>query len=97
MLIFIIACLWIALALAVGVMASGRGRKGFGWTILACLISPALAGIFLLAIADLSPHAQRPVQAAHVECPECGGRILRQARVCMHCRAELATSWNRDS
>lgn len=84
MLIFIIF-LWIALALVVGVMASGRGRKGFGWTILACLISPMLAGIFLLVIADLSPHARQAVPATHIDCPTCGKRILREARVCRHC------------
>ncbi|MNT29740.1 hypothetical protein D3C86_867190 [compost metagenome] len=87
----IIIFLWIALAMVVGVLASGRGRKGFGWTILACLISPPLAAIFLLTIADLSPHAERPVLATHIECPECEGRILREARVCMHCGATIAT------
>ena len=85
----IIIFLWIVLALVVGVLASGRGRNGFGWTMLACLISPLLAGIFLLVIADRSPHARQPVPETHTECPECGGRVLVEARVCRHCGAKI--------
>ncbi|WMD21538.1 hypothetical protein RAS12_03965 [Achromobacter seleniivolatilans] len=83
---------WIVLALVVGVMASGRGRKGFGWTILACLISPPLAGIFLMVIADRSPHARQPILPTHIECPKCGGRVLRDARVCRHCGGEVTAA-----
>lgn len=82
---FLLIFFWIALAIAVGVLATGRGRKGFGWTVLACLISPPLAGLFLMVIADRSPHASQPVPATHIDCPHCGKRILREARVCRHC------------
>ncbi|MEN4917883.1 hypothetical protein ABE485_04375 [Achromobacter spanius] len=88
MLIFFIF-LWIALAIAVGAVAARRGRKRFGWTILACLISPVVAGIFLMTIADRSPHARQPVPATHIDCPLCGGRILREARVCRHCGGDV--------
>lgn len=84
MLIYIIIP-WILLAMVVGVAASGRGRKGFGWTVLACLISPVAAGIFLMVIDDRSPHARQPIPATHVDCPACGERILRDARVCRYC------------
>lgn len=84
MLIFFIF-LWIALAIVVGGMAARRGRKRFGWTILACLISPVIAGLFLMRIADRSAHARQPIPATHIDCPLCGQRILREARVCRHC------------
>lgn len=85
----ILIFLWITLAMVVGVLAKGRGRKGIGWTVLACLISPPVAGIFLLAIADLSPHASQPPPVTHIDCPRCGKRILREARVCQHCGADV--------
>ncbi|EHK67612.1 hypothetical protein [Achromobacter arsenitoxydans] len=81
--------LWVALAIVVGAMAARRGRKRFGWTILACLISPVIAGLFLMSIADRSPHARQPVLATHVDCPLCGKRILREARVCRHCGGDV--------
>lgn len=87
---FLFIFFWIVLALVVGVLAAGRGRKGFGWTILACLISPPLAAAFLLAIADRSPHAREPVAQTHTDCPHCEGRILREARVCRHCGADVS-------
>ena len=40
---------WIAFAAVVGVGARTRGREGFGWFLLAIVISPLLAGAFLLA------------------------------------------------
>lgn len=89
MLIFII-CLWIALAIVVGITAAGRGRKGIGWTLLACLISPVVAGAFLLAITDRSPRASTPAPVTHIPCPACGKRIPVEARVCLHCAADVA-------
>lgn len=82
--------LWIALSLGVGLLAARRGRKAFGWTMLACLISPVVAGIFLMTIDDRSPRARQPVVATHIDCPGCGQRILRDARVCRHCGGTVA-------
>jgi hypothetical protein len=47
--------LWIGFSVAVGMFASiRRNRSGFGWGVLAILISPLLAGIFL-AILPVKP------------------------------------------
>jgi hypothetical protein len=40
---------WIVLSIVAGVMASNRGRSGFGWFLISCLLSP-LIGLLLLAI-----------------------------------------------
>jgi hypothetical protein len=40
---------WILLSVVVGVGANTRGRNGFGWFLLSLVISPLLAGLFLLA------------------------------------------------
>lgn len=47
-----ILVLWLGLAVVVGVIASGKGRSFIGWTILAMLISPLLAGILALVVSS---------------------------------------------
>ena len=42
--------LWVGFAIVVGVVASNKGRSGFGWFVLALLISPLLAGLIVLAM-----------------------------------------------
>jgi hypothetical protein len=41
---------WLGFAIVVAVAADSRGRNAFGWTILALVISPLLAGLLLLAM-----------------------------------------------
>jgi hypothetical protein len=41
---------WIAFAVIVGVAASTRGRVGFGWFLLALVISPLIVGPLVLAL-----------------------------------------------
>ena len=81
--------LWIALAIVVGFLARNRGRNGFGWALLACLISPPVAGIFLKRIPNWSPLASQPLLSSHIDCLRCGNRILREARVCRHCGGDV--------
>jgi hypothetical protein len=45
----IFVCAWIAVAVAVGIAASKRGRVGYGWFLLA-LVMPLLAGPLVLAL-----------------------------------------------
>ncbi|WP_254636715.1 hypothetical protein [Achromobacter sp. GbtcB20] len=84
--------LWIALAIVVGFMARNRGRNGVGWTVLACLISPPVAAVFLANIANRSPLAGQPILSSHVDCLHCGKPILREARVCRHCGGDVTES-----
>ena len=76
--------LWIGFAIAVGVWASNRGRHGFGWFLIACAISPILAGVFLAVIQN----------NAQFRCWQCAEFVLKQARKCKHCDAELSPSFN---
>jgi hypothetical protein len=57
--------IWLGLAVVIGVAAGARGRSGFGWFLLAVLISPLLAGLLLIATpnkarvaADAARHAE---------------------------------------
>ena len=44
------ASLYIAFAIAVGLLAKGRGRGGFRWTLLALVVSPLIAGGIVLLL-----------------------------------------------
>lgn len=86
---------WLGLSIAVGFLASKYGRTGFGWFILACFISPLLAGIFLLIAGDtkakgLRDEIGRPITPqTHVHCPDCRELVRKDARKCKHCQAAL--------
>ena len=49
-----IVLFWLVLAIIVGVAANTRGRSGFGWFLLAAIISPLIAGLLLLALPRIS-------------------------------------------
>jgi hypothetical protein len=53
---------WIVLAIIVGVAANTRGRNGFGWFLLAVVISPLFAGLLLLALPRWTAEPARPPQ-----------------------------------
>jgi hypothetical protein len=88
---------WFLVSIAIGVWASNKGRSGFGWFVLAVIISPILAAIFLAVSKDLSKPALSPATATndtpttstHVTCPDCAEYVRKQARVCKHCGCKL--------
>lgn len=46
--ILLLIFFWLPIAIIVGVAANARGRSGFGWFLLAVLVSPLIAGLLLL-------------------------------------------------
>lgn len=44
---------WLILAILVGAFGSSRGRSGFGWFLIAVLLSPLIGWLILLVIPDL--------------------------------------------
>lgn len=79
---------WILAAVVVGLIAGSRGRSGFGWFVLAVMISPLLAGILVLALGRAATN-EGPTPETHVKCPDCRELVLRDARKCKHCGAAL--------
>lgn len=88
-----IPLLWVVFAVAVGVLADKRGRGGVKWFFIALVISPLIAGVFLLVSEDLSAAKVRatsqPSGATHVRCPACAEWVLPEASVCKHCGQAL--------
>lgn len=86
---------WFLVSIAIGVWASNKGRSGFGWFVLAVVISPILAAIFLAVSKDLSKPSvtqaaiDTPSPSTHVTCPECAEYVRMEARVCKHCGCKL--------
>ena len=87
--------LWFGFAVAVGFLAAKWERSGFGWFLLACVLSPLLAGIFLLIAGNAKSNAPRDevgnliTADTHVHCPDCRELVRRDARKCKHCGAAL--------
>jgi hypothetical protein len=48
-----VVLVWIVLAIIVGVAANTRGRNPLGWTLLALVASPLIAGLLVLALPSL--------------------------------------------
>jgi hypothetical protein len=49
--------IWLVFAVLVGIAANARGRSGFGWFILAVIISPLIGILFVLAMPNLKHEA----------------------------------------
>lgn len=80
---------WLAAAVVVGVIAAARNRSGFGWFLLAVVISPLLAGILVLALGRSAALPRAPTAETHRNCPECREVVLRDARKCKHCGSAI--------
>lgn len=87
---------WFMLAFVVGVAASRKGRSGFGWFLLAAVISPLIAGLLVLLASDRrepGPPKDELGNAitpeTHVKCPDCRELVRRDARKCKHCGTAL--------
>src|SRR5688572_13922941 len=83
---------WLLFAIVVGVVASSRGRSGFGWFLLAVVISPLLAIVLVALLPSLSTTPATfgaPTPDTHVRCPDCAELVLNQARKCKHCGCAL--------
>lgn len=83
---------WITAAIVVGIVASGRGRSGFGYFVLSLLLSPLIGAVLALGLPakrQAAGGADVPSDNTHVRCPACAEWVLPEARTCKHCGAQL--------
>jgi len=80
---------WLGFAVLCGIMASKRQRSGFGYFILAIVISPLLCALLLLAIGNANKEISDVTPETDVKCPDCRELVLKDARVCKHCGCKL--------
>ena len=83
--------IWFVFAVATGIVASSKGRSGFGWFILGCLFS--LIALILVAVLPSQKTSPRdpnaPSPDTHVRCPDCRELVYKDARKCKHCGTSL--------
>jgi len=87
---------WFVCAIFTAVIASSRGRSGFGWFVLG-----ALFGIFALIAAAAMPivakteaasgPAASPGMSPMIVCPHCNRYIPRSFGTCPNCEKSLST------
>lgn len=69
---------WVMIAIVCAVIASNKGRSGFGWLVLGALFGVfALIVVACLSSTDADPSLKR--------CPDCAEAVQPEARVCKHC------------
>jgi len=80
---------WLGFSIAVGILASRRGRSGIGWFLFSIFLSPLLGVIFVLVLRKLKVDFNTATPDTHVRCPDCRELIRIDARKCKHCGCSL--------
>jgi hypothetical protein len=84
--LLVVVPLWLSFSLAVALYARRKNRSAAAWWLLAMLVSPLVAVLFLAAAGDRR-------DATRLPCPECAEHVLPDARRCPYCHAALAEGW----
>jgi hypothetical protein len=83
-----IALVWLFFSIASAVVASNKGRSGFGWFILGLLFS-FFAFIVVAVLPSLKKDPMAPTPETHVRCPECREFVFMDATKCRYCGTAL--------
>lgn len=67
---------WFLFSIAIGILASNRGRSGIGWFLISLLISPLLGLIFVLVTKNLAEEQEKEEEQKLKEVKFSGEQIL---------------------
>lgn len=74
---------WLAFSIIAGLIASNKGRSGFGFFLLSIVFSP-LIGILAALVAE-----KRGPAGGERKCPFCAEFIKQDAKACKHCGRDV--------
>jgi hypothetical protein len=83
--------IWLLFGFVAMIIASGKERDGCGWFILGCLFGPF--ALVVAALPSLKKDPNAVDSATHGKCPQCAEPILKEAKVCKHCGAQIDGNW----
>lgn len=90
------AVLWLGLAIAAGVIASSKGRSGFGYFILGLLL-PLIGVLIAIGVPSVKPvnivvphpaPSEASLQSPTKRCVDCAEEIQLAAKLGRFCRTE---------
>lgn len=83
--------IWLLFGFVAMIIASSKERDGCGWFLLGCLFGPF--ALVVAALPSLKKDPNTPDPVTHGKCPQCAEPILKEARVCKHCGAQIDGNW----
>lgn len=83
--------LWVALAIAAGVIAKTKSRSFFGYLLLTLLL-PLIGLIVAIGVSNRTPPKVAAPGQDQKQCPHCAEWVQRAAIKCRFCGSDLATA-----